>query len=247
LPFQRNNTVRRIDFTFQNGFVLPLTITGFAVGIKMSKNFYLQLKHNEQLAKQKIEAEVQLLKSQIHPRFLFHSLNSIYNDMLNGAKHSPEMLLKLSELLSYILYESDKIMTLEKELLLLQNYISLEQISWRKNLTVQINKTIETSGLYIEPLLLLPLAEYIFMYADKNKKQKLFLNIYIQVKQQSFQFDIESSSKFEVNNLKENIQLLQVQKRLHTQYADRHKFNITHREDNIAISLLLELKNELSN
>ena len=243
LPFQRDNIIRRVDFTLTNGFVLPLTISGFAVGIKMSKNFYLQQKRNQQLAKQKIDAEVQLLKSQVHPRFLFHSLNSIYEDMLNGAKQSPDMLLKLSELLSYILYESDTTMPLEKELLLLKNYIDLEKAGWNENLIVNIEDNIKTEEQFIEPLLLLPLAEYIFIHADKNKQQQMFLKLNMQIKQQVFYFTIEAESNFKTNSFKEDAQLLQVQKRLQAQYPNRHELNLTGKENTITIFLSLKLKN----
>ena len=214
LPMERAEIIRRIDFIYTNGFVLPFVVSGFAVGIKMSKNFYLQQKRNEQLAKQKIEAEVQLLKSQVHPRFLFHSLNSIYDDMLNGAKQSPEMLLKLSELLSYILYESDKTMPLKKELELLKNYIDLEKAGWGKNLIVNIHDDINTATQLIEPLLLLPLAEYIFIHADKNKKNQMHLMLNMQLNQQQFYFTIEGNSAFEKKFSNEGAQLLQVQKKI---------------------------------
>ncbi|MEP7317985.1 MAG: hypothetical protein ABI921_04575, partial [Panacibacter sp.] len=77
LPLERATVIRQMDFTVSNGLVYPLTVSGFAIGIKMAKSFYTQQKENERLAKQKINAEVQLLKSQVHPRFLFNSLNCI--------------------------------------------------------------------------------------------------------------------------------------------------------------------------
>ncbi|MBV9962541.1 MAG: histidine kinase [Parafilimonas sp.] len=243
-PIERAEFIRRLDFIYTNGFVLPFVVSGFAAGIKMGKNFYLQQKRNEQLAKQKIEAEVQLLKSQVHPRFLFHSLNSIYNDMLNGAKQSPEMLLKLSELLSYILYESDKAMSLEKELLLLKNYIALEKAGWGKNLIVHISDNIKTEEQSIEPLLLLPLAEYIFIHADKNRNNELLLTLNMQLIQQQFYFTIEGKSSFEKNFFSDGAQLLQVQKRLQAQYPNKHEFNLTSDENSIFISLSLQLKNK---
>lgn len=244
LPIERAEIIRRIDFIYTNGFVLPFVVSGFAVGIKMSKNFYLQQMQNEQLAKQKIEAEVQLLKGQVHPRFLFHSLNSIYNDMLNGAKQSPEMLLKLSELLSYILYESDKVMALEKELELLKNYINLEKAGWGKNLQVTINDAMNINGQLIEPLLLLPLAEYIFIHADKNKKNKMLLVLNIQLNQQQFEFSMQGDSVFQKNLSNNATQLLQVQKRLQAQYPNQHEFNITSSENSIAIFLSLQLTSQ---
>src|SRR5688572_8589661 len=145
LPLSRSTLVRQVDFIANNGFVYPLTVSTFAIGIKMAKNFYLEQKQNELLAKQKISAEVQLSKSQVHPRFLFHSLKSIYHKMQNGSEQSPGMLLKLSDLLSYILYESDdKQVSLEKELNLMKNYFELEKENWGGGLRIITGNKIET-------------------------------------------------------------------------------------------------------
>ncbi len=101
----------------------------------------------------KTTAEVLLLKSQIHPRFLFHSLNSIYDDMRNGSERSPGMLLNLSDLLSYILYESDeKLVPLEKELTLLQKYIDLEKVNWSDRLVINMETGVEEREKLIAPL-----------------------------------------------------------------------------------------------
>ncbi len=243
MPLSRASIVRKIDFTVHNGLVFPLMVSGFAIGIKMSKNFYLQQKQNELLAKQKINAEVQLLKSQVHPRFLFNSLNSIHKDMLNGSGQSPEMLLKLSDLLSYILYESDEPIPLDKELLLLRNYIDLEKISWGKRLTANIQNNIVTGNRYIEPLLLLPLADFAFEIFDKNRQQQILLMVNMTMKKPNFQFilSICGESAIFSKTIEENIQLLQVQKRLQAQYNGRHVFNVTSDKNTITISLGLTL------
>ena len=245
LPVQRADIVRQLDFTFNNGIVYQLTVSSFAVGIKMAKNFYLQQKHNEQLNKQKIEAEVQLVKNQVHPRFLFHSLNSIYNDMLNGATQSSDMLLKLSDLLSYILYESDTIMPLEKEILLLKNYVDLEQSGWGKNLITDVKDETIGHSKFIEPLLLLPLAEHVFINAERNKQTPTFLSVHMNMQGNVFQFSMQAQSKFVNNSSKENTQLTQVKKRLQAQYAGKHEFNINSDENSIRISLSLVLDKAL--
>jgi two-component system LytT family sensor kinase len=88
MPATRADIVRHIDFTFNNGIVYPLAVSAFAIAIKMSKNFYLQQKQNTVLSLQKINAGVQMLKSQVHARFLFHSLKTIHDDLLSGGRKS---------------------------------------------------------------------------------------------------------------------------------------------------------------
>ena len=240
--------VRQMDFTFSNGLVYPLTVSVFAIGIKMGKNFFLQQKQHELLARQKITAEVQLLKSNVHPRFLFHSLNSIYNKMYSGSEQSPAMLLKLSDLLSYILYESDdKLVPLEKELNLLNNYVDLEKENWGKKLTVNIGNEIVTEGRYIAPLLLLPLAEYVFEMAEKDQQQDVSFTINMLMKEQHFWF-ILSMNGYRDNtdkSLQHNMQLEQVQKRLNILYPGKHLFKLEFLQQAITISLSLLLDNDL--
>jgi len=242
LPLNRSSTVRQMDFTFSNGLVYPLTVSGFAMGIKMSKNFYLQQKENELLAKQKINAEVLLLKSQVHPRFLFHSLNSIYNEMQKGSEDSPVMLLKLSDLLSYILYESDDKVPLEKELSLLQNYIDLEQMGWGDRLSFTLRNETDNSVKFIAPLILLPVAEYIFEEAGKRNNGQLFLilDIFITEKVCRFFFTIGGDARPGNSSCKENLQLLQVQKRLEVLYPGKHHYAEEISKDAITISLSVE-------
>jgi sensor histidine kinase YesM len=244
LPLNRSTIVRQIDFTASNGLVYPLTVSAFAIGIKMAKNFYLQQKQNELLAKQKITAEVQLMKSQVHPRFLFHSLHSIYNDMLNGSERSPGMLLKLSDLLSYILYESDeRLVPLEKELALLQNYIDLEKASWGNRLSVSAGNEMNATEKFIAPMLLLPLAEYVFDPADSNKQQQLSLTTNMLMKESTFWFVLTMSgyTKPTADLFKENIQLSQLQKRLQELYPGKHDLKITLDKNDITVSLSLLL------
>jgi LytS/YehU family sensor histidine kinase len=248
MPLNRTAIVRQTDFTVNNGVVYPLTASVFAIGIKMAKNFYLQQKQYELLSKQKIAAEVQLLKSQVHPRFLFRSLNSIYHHMLKGSVHSPEMLLKLSDLLSYILYESDTgLVPLEKELILLRNYIDLEKSNWGDKLSVQEKENIRGSDKMVAPLLLLPLAEYIFEIADGYRQQQLLLISQISVIENTFLLSLGIVGNVEesLDPLKENIQLQQVQKRLQALYNGKHDFKIAADEGGVAVSLSIELQDEI--
>ncbi|MEP6746641.1 MAG: histidine kinase [Bacteroidota bacterium] len=245
LPASRADIVRQIDFTFNNGIVYPLAVSAFAIGIKMAKNFYVQQKQNTVLAIQKINAGVQMLKSQVHARFLFHSLKSIHEDLIAGTGKSPEMLLRLSELLSYILYESDKMMPLEKELSLLDNYIGLEKISWGDQLVITSSSHVDAKGQLIEPLLLLPLAEYVFDSIDRHRLQQIFLQLATHTDNLLFYFNINVRGicAKEPDYFNTSPHLLQVRKRLETQYAGKHRLNISNLEDGISISLVLETGN----
>jgi len=245
LPFARQNIVRKMDFTFSNGLVYPLTVSGFAIGIKMSKKFYLQQKENELLAAQRIAADVLLSKSQVHPRFLFHSLSNLYKQMLAGYEQSAGMLLKLSELLSYILYEADeKAVPLEKELLLLQNYIDLEKVGWGQHLHFLLVNNCIGQPLMVAPLLLLPVAEYVFEEADKTRTP-LSIELAIDKVEDEcrFIFTVSGAARPQKDSYLQHIQLVQVQKRLEALYPKRHQYKVVTGEAMISISISIQTQN----
>ena len=100
-----------------NGGFVSIIILAIAGGIKIAKKWFQKQRENEALAQQKINSELQLLKIQINPRFLFHSLNTVKQHVLADSPHSPKLILQVADLLSYILYESDsEFALLEKEL-----------------------------------------------------------------------------------------------------------------------------------
>jgi LytS/YehU family sensor histidine kinase len=248
IPLQRATIIRQMDFTVNNGLVNPLMVSAFAIVIKMSKNFYLQQKQNELLAKQKIAAEVKLLKSQVHPTFLFHSLNSIYNNMHNGSERSPAMLLKLSDLLSYILYESDeRLVPLQKELNLLQNYIELEKEHWGSRLTVCMGNEVETGDLLIAPLILLPLAEHVCERAmDDGEQLSLTLNMILKENHFWFMISLIGFTGHAGQFPEGHIQLEQVQKRLNALYAGKHSLRLDQHHEAITVSLSVFLETKIS-
>jgi LytS/YehU family sensor histidine kinase len=245
LPLQRQTVVRQLDFTVSNGLVYPLTVSTFAIGIKMAKGWYLKQKENEQLLEQKIKKEIQLLKSQIHPRFIFHSLNAVYNDTLAGFEKSPAMLLKLSDLLSYLLYESsEETVPLEKELNMTEDYLGLEKLCFEEALKLSIHKAANPTNRLIAPLLLLPILECVFEQDILSKNQQLVLDLYIRMEENDFYFTLimQSDPALKEQQFHNNERLLQVQKRLGALYAGKHEFKIFAEESRLIISLTILLK-----
>jgi len=99
--------------------------------IKITKHFYNEESKSQELRQQKLQAELNFLKGQIHPHFLFNTLNNLYALTLKKSENSPEVVLKLSELLSFMLYEcNSRTVPLSKELKLIENYIALEKIRY---------------------------------------------------------------------------------------------------------------------
>ncbi|MGH2564522.1 MAG: sensor histidine kinase, partial [Ginsengibacter sp.] len=146
-----------------------ITIGGLAAAIKMMKYWYVKEQRNLQLQKENAEAGLQLLKAQIHPHFLFNTLNNIYAHTQNSSPVAAGMITDLSDLLRYTLQEGNKaVVPLQQELKMIEDYISLEKIRYGNRLDLHIQFPENTNELYIAPLLLLPLVENCFKHGASH-------------------------------------------------------------------------------
>lgn len=146
-----------------NGIFVPLMIWGIAGGFKLSKKWYEKQKENEQLARQKIATEIKLLKIQVHPRFLFHTLNTVQQQVQVLSKEAPLMVLQLADILSFLLYESDEDMvSLEKEIEIMQAYINLQKAGEKLIFDFDVQVTGDLKNKLITPLTFFSLTESFF-------------------------------------------------------------------------------------
>ena len=105
----------------------------------MDVSSILSAKRTKQIAEEKFKAELQILKAQVHPHFLFNTLNNIYSFILKESPAAPEMIKKLSALLHYLIYECNHpLVQLEKELNMIRDYISLEKIRYGEELNISL-------------------------------------------------------------------------------------------------------------
>src|SRR6185295_9622334 len=157
------------------GFIVPLwgrqilfnypTVVGFALAIKLLKNWYIKQDEAAQVAREKIHAELQLLKAQLHPHFLFNTLNNIYSFIINDSPAAPEALKKLSTLLRYIIYECDHPQVqLDKELKMIRDYIDLEKIRYGESFNMSLQIRGNAGNKMLCPLLLIPFLENSFKH-----------------------------------------------------------------------------------
>jgi sensor histidine kinase YesM len=137
-----------------------ITITAAAVIIKIMKDFWLRERENELLAIENIRNRLDLLKMQMHPRILFASLQRIYHEIDGETREAPEMILKLSDLLSYLLYESEsEQVPLSKEVQMIENYLALKKLEYKQQVDLRLETDGELQLHQITPGLLLPLLE----------------------------------------------------------------------------------------
>jgi LytS/YehU family sensor histidine kinase len=197
-----------------------------------------------QAEKEKTTAELQLLKAQVHPHFLFNTLNNIYSFSLENSKKTPGMILKLSSLLSYMLYECKAdLVSLEKELEVMKNYIDLEKERYGDNIEISLNVEGDIQNKQIAPLLLLPFLENAFKHGTSEQLEKPWLSMDVIVKDQMLKCKIVNSKNEFVPLSEKGIGIDNIKKRLQFLYPGKHELKINDEGDFFVVSLLVELVN----
>lgn len=221
-----------------------ITIGGLAAAIKLMKHWYVKQQRNLQLKEENVETQLQLLKAQIHPHFLFNTLNNIYSYTQNTSPVASQLVMGLSEMLRYMLYEgSQPLVPLAKEIKMIREYINLEKIRYDKKLELHIDLPEDPHGLYIAPLLLLPFVENCFKHGTSNVLDQPWLNVQVSTHGNSMTMKLlngKFSSPDKTNGL-HGIGISNVRKRLDLIYPGRYELVITNDPDVFIVDLRLEL------
>lgn len=227
--------------------VCVMLIVSLISGIKLIQHNYKSIVKNEDLKNKILQTQLQLkkqelsmLKMQIHPHFLFNSLNTIYGFALKKADQAPEMILKLSNLLDYILYQIEKpTVSLENEINHLEDYISLEKLRFHDTLEVNLIKGDDISEMYIAPMLLIPFVENSFKHGAIIDG---CLAIMISVKRNSEMlfFEVENSV-LEKTNDSTGIGLENIQKRLKMLYPNAYTLEINRTDKLFKVELAINI------
>jgi hypothetical protein len=242
-PYQPGSFVTRFWPAVSLGLIDPLKVIATAAIIKYVKYWWLKQKESERLEREKINAELQLLKAQIHPNFLFTSLNNIYEYSLAASPRTPEMLLKLSDLLSYMLYECDQpFVPLEKEVEMMKDYIDLEKIRLDNAIEVELSARGDMTGKMIAPFLLLPFIENFFKHSSGPAGQA-WINMDISLDGNAFTMKLANSMMPGNSGLPLLSQngLADVQKRLNLLYSQKHELKISREQEMLLVLLKIQL------
>jgi sensor histidine kinase YesM len=234
--------------TIVNGFWIPLIVMGLSGGIRLTKKWILQQKANDLLIKQKISRELKLLKTQIHPRFLFNSLISLEDKLKKKQNNSPVFILKLADILSYILYESDgDYVLLAKEIEIILEYMDLQKENFPDTLYTSLDIDTPTYDLYIAPLILLPFLETSFEYltVKDNSHKKITVNIKTDEEILLFALTCSEESSSE-NSFSQKSSWSDITKRIENLYPDNHQLILKSSTNGIQIELKLKLVRSLN-
>lgn len=215
-----------------------------ALGVKLIKHWYLKEHRNIQLQRENAAAQMQLLTAQIHPHFLFNTLNNIFSQTQTESPKGSKMIMGLSDMLRYILYEGQKpLVPLKHELLMITEYINLEKIRYGNKLDVHVSNTGNTDGLHIAPLLLLPFIENCFKHGASNMLEHPWINLTIELKGTKLVMKLMNgkAATAEKGLGRRGIGINNVRQRLELLYKDNYDLQVREDEEVFVVDLWVNL------
>ncbi len=228
-------------------FLVTFFIAGSSTILKIITDWARQLKERQELHTQTMQSELRFLKSQINPHFLFNTLNNLYALTLKKSDKAPEIVLKLSEMMRYMLYEcNEKRVLLTKEVNYLKNYLDLEKLRQGKNVDIHFEVKGEISDQKIAPLMFIPFLENSFKHGLSNQISNAFVNITLEVEQQKVTLFIENSKPeslpHQLHKRSGGIGLVNVKRRLNILYPEQYHLEIDDNPKTYIVTLILNLE-----
>ena len=222
-------------------FIL-IFVSSVALTIKLVRSNIRQKKTEQEIIKKKLETELQFLKAQTNPHFLFNTLNNIYALARKKSDDTADVVMKLSKLLRFMLYESQKqFITIKDEVQVLDDYIELERIRYNEKLKLGFTRSIDDESQPIAPLILLPFVENAFKHGAGESRFDSYINIDLTLHQQQLKFSIENSkSGDQPGIMSEHIGLNNIGRQLELLYPG-HVLEIESAGNRFMVSLKINL------
>jgi LytS/YehU family sensor histidine kinase len=213
----------------------------FAVGLQYFKRGIVNQYQLQELKAKTAQTELQALKAQINPHFLFNTLNNIYGMNQISPEKGSEMIMELSEVMRYHLeFSKEGKVTLADEIQLLQSYITLEQLRLRDTCDLQVDFKEVNESLMISPLLFLPFVENAFKHGTHPTKD-CFVHIKLSTESNRLLLSVKNSLIINRKVVKTNIGLQNTKRRLELLFPEKHNLNITKNEVFHLVELSIEL------
>jgi two-component system LytT family sensor kinase len=229
-------------FTIRNlsiASIQEVYLVGLTTGFKFLKDSILNQQWQKEKEKHYLETELKFLKSQIQPHFFFNTLNNIYSLTLKKSEQAPEVVLKLSDLMSYMLYESNAPwVPLAKEIDYLHNYLDVEQLRFGRRLSVSFNMEGSIAEANIPPMILILFIENSFKHGVKNNISKIHISISLLVEKGYLFFRVENPASEEEFIMEKNgIGLKNARRRLDLLFGNDYTLDIHEKDRTFIVSL----------
>lgn len=229
----KNTTILKVlirenwAYIFSVFSTLMVMILSFFYGLLINRS-KKEKEYKEVISRQQ-EAQLQFLKAQMNPHFLFNTLNNIYSLTVGKAPKASEMLLLLSDLLRYAVYESKKgKVKIGSEVKQIEKLIQLFQLKSEKLLSISLDVKNETDKIFIEPMMLIPLVENCFKHCNFDSFQGAYVAIHLSTEGDKFEFEtINTKDDWEKSkDTVGGVGLENIRQRLSILYPERHSFTI---------------------
>lgn len=218
-----------------------IIVTAIPLSLKFMRRYYQLQDEKNVLSKINTQLELDFLKSQINPHFLFNSLNNIYSLTLQKSDKAPEMVIKLSDLMRYMLYECNvEKNEIEKEIAFMENYIELEKIRHGEQVKIELIKDIRNTSIKIPPLLLIPFIENAFKHGLNSQFGYSWVRMVISTTDKTLAFECENNTltnNQQIQNTAGGIGIENTKKRLQLIYPERHSLEIEQKNDIFKVTL----------
>ncbi|MDC1342106.1 sensor histidine kinase [Flavobacteriaceae bacterium] len=239
------------DFTFSYAIDMmigELYVTTFVTAIKITMDWLEEQKRTAALEKMQSDTELKFLRTQISPHFFFNTLNNIYSLAIEKSEKTPKIILKLSELMRYLLYETrTKRQRLEKEIICIQNYLELESIRYGKLLDIDMKISGDIMNKKIAPILLLSFVENAFKHGANKNIGNIKIDIDFKIIENFLYFTISNPVPKAIKNKQiikhpGGIGLKNVKKRLALGYnPDEYELNIESKDKVFIVNLKIKV------
>jgi len=217
--------------------------------LKLSKSWFQVLeteKELEALKREQAETELQALKSNINPHFLFNNLTSLYGLARKKADETPEYILKLSALMRYMIYDTkDKLVSLDKELDYIENYLELQKLRCDKTTKIKYLITGELDSHQIVPFLLIPFIENSFKHGGMNQNDKNIIDLSVKIEEKVLEMRLKNSIPLRTGGEIDAIGgfgIENVKSRLQSFYQDQYSLDLSKNDEEFTVKLKLNLK-----
>jgi len=246
-PYVFHSALKEAPFFSVRGLLMAfmdiVCVAGLAAFIKFIRIQFVYKEREKSLVKQKLEAELKFLRNQTNPHFLFNTLNNIYGLARRKSDATPGVVLKLSRLLRFMLYESKvDLINISDEVKVLENYIDLEGIRYTDMLTLNFKKNIDNESEQIAPLLLLPFVENAFKHGASESHLDAMIDIDLTLADGWLTFIVENTKEQVAQKVqKDRIGLSNVKRQLELLYKD-YNLNVQNQSDRFSVMLTVNLK-----
>lgn len=229
-------------------------VVAFTASIKLGIDWAKNLHTNKELENKKLETELAFLRSQIQPHFFFNTLNNLYYLTLSKSDKAPETVLKLSDLMSYVVYKGRlKTVTLLDEISHIQDYVDLERLRYDDKLDFEFSVSGNLEDKQLPPLLLLPFVENAFKHGTNSPENKFYVHIDLKVKNDTLFYTVNNprseivAGSTPIINERSGIGVDNTKRRLNLLFKNRYKLDIQQTKSAYRITLKIPLNDSMSN